>query len=137
MAFDHQAVFRCSSAGIQMRMQRKGGGDCRIWQKCHVLDRGPISLVPSLIIVNFYTCHARLDLIHTWQYLIHYSARYHPYSARSHPHPVDPVHDLARFHPLSAISSILGCISSTYWLGLTHTRLDLIHTRPKSHQLAA
>jgi hypothetical protein len=37
---------------MNVYMLREGGGDCRIWQKCHVLDRGPIRLVPGYIVMD-------------------------------------------------------------------------------------
>jgi hypothetical protein len=33
MAFEHQVVVRCSSAGIHMHVQREGGGDYRGYGK--------------------------------------------------------------------------------------------------------
>jgi hypothetical protein len=37
---------------MNVYMLREGGGDCRIWQKCHVLDRGPIRHVPGKIVMD-------------------------------------------------------------------------------------
>jgi hypothetical protein len=46
--FHRQAMVRCSNADLHVHMLRKGGGDCRIWQKCHVfLDRGYRSIVQN------------------------------------------------------------------------------------------
>ncbi len=49
MAFDHQAVVRCSTVvlGYICVWWGKEEWDYRIWQKCHVLDRGPIRDHPT------------------------------------------------------------------------------------------